>query len=60
MAIALATNAGESHARRPHPIDRLISPPLRAHLAELDPLLNLDRVARLITQQRSRRSTQLP
>ena len=44
-----------SHARRPHPIDHLISPALRSRLAELDPLLNLDRLARLITQQRSQR-----
>jgi len=44
-----------SHARRPHPIDQLISPALRSRLAELDPLLNLDRLARLITQQRSQR-----
>ena len=49
----LTTPAG--HARRPHPIDQLISPALRRRLAELDPLLNLDRLARLITQQRSQR-----
>jgi hypothetical protein len=42
-----------SHARRSHPIDQLISPALRSRLAELDPLLNLDRLARLITEQRS-------
>ncbi len=44
-----------SHARRPHPIDQLISPALRSRLADLDPLLNLDRVARLIIQQGSGR-----
>ncbi len=55
MTIDAAPNAGESHARRPHPIDQLISPRLRARLAELDPLMNLDRLARLITEQRSRR-----
>ena len=49
------TTAADSHARRPHPIDELISPSLRARLAELDPLLNLDRVARLITAERQGR-----
>ena len=49
------TDAPESHARRPHPIDHLISPALRSRLAELDPLLNLDRLAGLITQERSQR-----
>jgi hypothetical protein len=44
-----------SHARRPHPIDQLISPALRTRLAELDPLLNLDRLARLIIKERSQR-----
>ena len=44
-----------SHARRPHPIDQLISPALRSRLAELDPLLNLNRLSWLITQQRSQR-----
>ena len=57
MAIDVANGTGESHARRPHPIDQLISPSLRARLAELDPLMNLDRLARLIAQERSRRST---
>ena len=41
------------HARRPHPIDSLISPALRSRLADLDPLLNLDRAARLIRQHRA-------
>ena len=51
------TNASrtDSHARRPHPIDQLISPGLRSRLAELDPLLDLDRLARLITRDRSGR-----
>jgi hypothetical protein len=49
------TDAHESHARRPHPIDSLISPALRSRLADLDPLLNLDRVERLIVQQRADR-----
>ncbi len=49
------TDTPTSHARRPHPIDQLISPALRSRLAELDPLLNLDRLARLITQERSQR-----
>ena len=44
---------GESHARRPHPIDSLVSPALRSRLADLDPLLNLDRAARLIRQHRA-------
>ncbi len=47
------TDAPESHARRPHPIDSLISPALRSRLADLDPLLNLDRAARLVTMQRA-------
>ena len=47
--------ANTSHARPPHPVDQLISPALRSRLAELDPLLNLDRLARLITQERSQR-----
>lgn len=42
-----------SHARRPHPIDQLISPALRSRLADLDPLMNLDRLARMITAQRA-------
>lgn len=49
------TDAPESHARRPHPIDSLISPALRSRLADLDPLLNLDRAARLISAQRAGR-----
>ncbi len=48
-------NAPDSHARRPHPIDSLISPALRSRLADLDPLLNLDRVERLVLQQRAGR-----
>lgn len=48
-------DAPESHARRPHPIDSLISPALRSRLADLDPLLNLDRAARLVTMQRAGR-----
>ncbi len=44
-----------SHSRRPHPIDQLISPALRSRLADLDPLLNLDRAARLISVQRADR-----
>jgi len=56
MSIQVAKDT-DSHARRPHPVDELISPALRARLAALDPLLNLDRLARLITQERSRRST---
>ena len=51
------TDAPESHARRPHPIDALISPALRSRLADLDPLLNLDRIERLITKQRGGRRT---
>ena len=49
------TNSPESHARRPHSIDSLISSALRSRLADLDPLLNLDRAARLISQQRAGR-----
>ena len=49
------TTAADRHALRPHPIDDLISTSLRARLAELDPLLNLDRVARLITAARKGR-----
>jgi hypothetical protein len=49
------TDAPDSHARRPHPIDSLISPALRSRLADLDPLLNLDRAARLVTVQRAGR-----
>ncbi len=49
-------NAPDSHARRPHRIDSLISPALRSRLADLDPLLNLDRVERLVRQQRAGRS----
>ena len=45
----------DSHARRPHPVDQLITPELRSRLADLDPLLDLDRLRRLIAQQRSRR-----
>lgn len=56
MSVQLADD-NDSHARRAHPIDELISPALRARLAALDPLLNLDRLARLITQERSQRST---
>ncbi len=44
-----------THGRRPHPIDQLISPALRSRLAELDPRLNLDRLARLITLERFQR-----
>ncbi|MEA2825691.1 MAG: hypothetical protein QOG43_130 [Actinomycetota bacterium] len=40
-----------SHALRPHPIDSMISPSLRARLAGLDPLLNLDRVASLVAKR---------
>ena len=50
------TTTSTSRARRPHPIDELISPALRSRLAELDPLLNLDRLARLITTERSARA----
>ena len=57
MAPDMTTNAGESHALRAHPIDQLISPALRVRLAELDPLMNLDRLTRLITRQRSGHST---
>ncbi len=49
------STATDSHALRPHPIDSLISPALRARLAKLDPLLNLDRVARMIATQRQGR-----
>ena len=45
----------DSHARRPHPIDQLISPALRSRLADLDPLLNLDRVVRMINVERAGR-----
>jgi len=45
----------DSHARRPHPIDELISPALRSRLGDLDPLLNLERVTRLIMRQRAGR-----
>ncbi len=45
----------DSHARRPHPIDQLVSPQLRNRLADLDPLLNLDRVVRLINVDRATR-----
>ena len=55
MSVQVA-NGTDSHARRPHPVDELISPALRARLAALDPLLNLDRLVRLISQERSRRS----
>ena len=51
------TPATNSHARRPHPIDNLISSSLRARLATLDPLLNLDRLARMITAERQSRPT---
>ena len=47
------TTTTTRRARRPHPVDELISPALRGRLAELDPLLNLDRLARLIHQDRS-------
>ncbi|MCA1697990.1 MAG: hypothetical protein LC790_03435 [Actinobacteria bacterium] len=50
-----STDTPASHARRPHPVDQFISPALRSRLAGLDPLLNLDRLARLIIQERSRR-----
>jgi hypothetical protein len=40
-----------SHALRPHPIDSMVSPSLRARLAGLDPLLNLDRAATLIARR---------
>jgi len=49
------TTATNSHALRPHPIDDLISPPLRARLATLDPLLNLDRLARIVAASREAR-----
>jgi hypothetical protein len=39
-----------SHALRPHPIDSMISPSLRARLAGLDPLLNLDRVVSILAK----------
>jgi len=52
------STATDSHARRPHPIDNMISPALRARLAKLDPLLNLDRLARMIASQRQGRPTQ--
>ena len=48
-----------SHSRRPHPIDHLISPDLRSRLVDLDPLLNLDRAARLISTQRAARPSQI-
>ena len=48
-------NATDSHARRPHEIDDLVSPALRDRLAELDPLLDLDRVVRMIRVQRAGR-----
>jgi len=51
------TTTPDSRARRPHPIDRLISPALRSRLADLDPLLNLDRVTRLITVERAGRTS---
>ena len=54
-ATSTARVDGESHARRPHPIDSLVSPALRSRLADLDPLLNLDRAARLISVQRAGR-----
>ena len=41
--------------RTADPVHQLISPALTSRLAELDPVLNLDRLARLITQQRSQR-----
>jgi len=50
------STATDSHALRPHPIDNMISSSLRARLAKLDPLLNLDRVARMIAAQREARS----
>ena len=40
-----------SHALRPHPVDSMISPSLRARLAGLDPLLNLDRVASMLAKR---------
>ncbi len=46
----------DSRTRRPHAIDELISPALRNRLGELDPLLNLDRVVRLVIRQRVARS----
>jgi hypothetical protein len=53
------STAVTSHSRRPHPIDQLISPALRSRLVDLDPLLNLDRVARLISNQRAARPAQI-
>jgi len=49
------STATDSHARRPHPIDSMISSSLRARLAELDPLLDLDRLARMIASRRQGR-----
>jgi len=51
------TMATDSHPLRPHPIDNLISSSRRVRLAKLDPLLNLDRLARMITAERHSRST---
>ncbi len=53
------TNSPDSHARRPHPIDQLISPVLRSRLAHLDPLLNLDRVVRMINVERAGRRSHI-
>ena len=47
--------ATTSHALRSHPIDDLISQTLRARLAQLDPLLNLDRLAHVIAEDRQAR-----
>ena len=44
--------ATTNHALRTHPIDELISESLRIRLAQLDPLLNLDRLAPMIAKQR--------
>ena len=54
-AVDLSADRNSSHALRPHPIDNLISPALRRRLAQLDPLVNLDRAVRLITVQRPTR-----
>ena len=51
------STATDSHALRPHPIDNMISSSLRARLAKLDPLLNLDRLARMVATQHQGRPT---
>jgi len=47
--------APDSHVMRPHPVEELVSPALRARLAELDPMLDLDRLVRLIVRERTAR-----